>query len=123
MTGLAFGAVLSPEWLELAVRDAALAARTRRANGLAETSAHREYAEALTAALASTRQCDSAAPEPAQTYPVTIPTVTTGQAAALLNRSVRTIQRLAPQLGGKRVAGRWLLDDDALREHLEGTST
>lgn len=123
--GLVVGAVviLGPQWLEYAARDAALAARTRRANGLSETSSHRDYVEALTAALAATRQCDSAAPEPVQTHPMTYPTVTTGQAAALLNRSVRTIQRLAPQLGGRLIGGRWLLDDEALREHIEGGAT
>ncbi|MGO9098908.1 MAG: hypothetical protein ACLP9Y_05490 [Mycobacterium sp.] len=48
--------------------------------------------------------------------------VTTREGAAMLGVTERHIRRLAPRLGGKRVAGRWLLDDDALREHIEGAT-
>jgi hypothetical protein len=42
MTGLIFGAVFAPEWLEMALRDAAVATRARRNHGLPETQTERE---------------------------------------------------------------------------------
>jgi hypothetical protein len=30
------------------------------------------------------------------------------------------VTRLAPKLGGKKIAGRWLLDQDAIDEHRKG---
>jgi hypothetical protein len=123
MTGLAFGVVLSPEWLRMALADALLAARTRQANGVRETTAHREFVQALHQALAQARQYDVAEIEPVQSYPQTVPTVTIEQAATMLELSKRQTQRLAPQLGGKIIAGRWLLDADAIAEHLEGRKT
>lgn len=120
--GLTFGAVLPPQWLQMALGDAALASRTRRFNGLPETSEHRTYVEALGAALSAARHNDVVDREPVQAYPQTLPTLTVEQAAAMLGRSKRQTQRLAPRLGGRIVAGRWLLDEQAVRQHLEGST-
>ena len=122
--GLVVGAVvvLGPAWLELAVRDAALASRSRRHNGLHESAAHREYFEALAAALAAVGH--TAIPETPEmpSYPQQLPTVPVTEAAERLGLSQRQCRRLAPRLGGKRVGGRWFLDDEALREHEGGTT-
>ncbi|OBA96994.1 hypothetical protein A5666_27115 [Mycolicibacterium fortuitum] len=48
------------------------------------------------------------------------PTVPLAEAAALLGISVRQARRLAPQLGGQKIAGSWFVDGTALRQHLEG---
>ena len=48
--------------------------------------------------------------------------MTTEEAAELLGVSRRTARRLAPALGGRLVGGRWLLDRQAVTEHLEGTA-
>jgi hypothetical protein len=55
---LIFGAVLSRQHLEYALRDAAMATRTRKNNGLPETPAHCEYVEAPRKALAAGGQMD-----------------------------------------------------------------
>lgn len=47
-------------------------------------------------------------------------TVTTREAAALLNVSERTARRLAPRLGGRNVGGRLLFDRRAVLDHIEG---
>lgn len=46
--------------------------------------------------------------------------VSTEEAADLLGCSTRTARRLAPQLGGQRIAGRWVLDRLAIAEHNQG---
>ena len=48
------------------------------------------------------------------------PTVPLAEAAARLNISDRQARRLAPQLGGRMIAGRWFVDELALRQHIEG---
>ena len=42
------------------------------------------------------------------------------EAAGLLGCSARTVRRLAPRLGGERIAGRWMIDREALEEHVAG---
>lgn len=46
--------------------------------------------------------------------------ITTSEAAALLGTTRRQVTRLAPQLDGQFVGGRWLLPRDAVTEHLKG---
>jgi len=46
--------------------------------------------------------------------------ITTEEAARMLHCSNRQARRLAPQLGGRLIAGRWLLDRRAVTEHIEG---
>jgi len=48
------------------------------------------------------------------------PTVTVAEAARQLGLSERQTRRRAPQLGGKRIGGVWLIDQDAIAEHKEG---
>lgn len=45
------------------------------------------------------------------------PTISVEEAATMLGLSVRQTRRLAPKLGGQRIAGRWLLDIQAIIEH------
>jgi excisionase family DNA binding protein len=46
--------------------------------------------------------------------------MTTRQAAEVLEVSERTVRRLAPGLGGHKVAGRLVLDAAAVHQHREG---
>lgn len=48
------------------------------------------------------------------------PTVPLAEAAALLHISDRQARRRARQLGGRKIAGRWFVDELALGQHLEG---
>lgn len=52
--------------------------------------------------------------------PTLAPTVPLTQAARRLGVSERQARRLAPRLGGRRIAGRWFIDETALTEHLDG---
>lgn len=49
--------------------------------------------------------------------------LSSGEAAGLLGCSARTVRRLAPRLGGERIAGCWMIDREALEEHLAGRNT
>ena len=59
-------------------------------------------------------------PEEMQDYPCEQPTVTVAEAAEQLGLSERQTRRRAPQLGGRRIGGVWLLDQTAIDEHKEG---
>jgi hypothetical protein len=93
--------------------------RTRRINGLPESTANHALIEALTQAMAACGQLD--VPEPQGLQHVQIePTVTIRDAARHLQLSERQTRRLAPKLGGKLKNGMWLLDQAAIDEHLRG---
>jgi hypothetical protein len=112
--------ILTGESVEAALQAVLIAARARTRNGLPNSAAHLELAKAFTTAMSAARQCDVAEPEPLQHYPQQQPTVTIRDAAQQLNLSYRQTQRLAPKLAGKLIAGRWLLDQDAIDEHKKG---
>lgn len=102
------------------LRDALLIAeRARRSSGLPCSSMYGELARELHAAMSATGQSDVPG-EPDLHAEVVTPTVTVEQAACELGVSKRQARRLAPDLGGRIVAGRWLIDRQALTEHLEG---
>ena len=115
--------VLSGDWLHLALKDAALATKYRRRDGVPETPQHREYVQrlssAMTASVAVGGQSDIANPVAVEHYPQQNFT-TVEEAAKMLGLSRRQTRRLALKLGGRICAGRWLLDLDAVNEHLEG---
>lgn len=112
--------ILTGPMLQTALKSVLLAERTRKLNGLPASAAHRALAETLSQAMSAARQCDVAEPEPLKNYPQQQPTIPTEDAARMLGLSKRQTQRLAPKLGGKIIAGRWLLDEEAIREHAEG---
>lgn len=75
-----------------------------------------EYAAAMSVAGHS----DVRLPAVSNAVAVEQPTVPVAEAAVRLNLSVRQTCRRAPGLGGKKIAGRWFVDELALREHIEG---
>lgn len=93
-----------------------VARAARRRNGMPESNG----LHALTRALADAGQRDSSTTEPVDTEPIEHVTVT--EAAQMLGCSTRTARRLAPRLGGRLLAGRWVLDHRAVTEHQEGTA-
>lgn len=112
--------VVAGGWLDV-VRRAAQAAQERRTqNGLPPGRAYGELAQAVATALAAAGQTDPA--QPGGAHHGGEPTVTVLQAARQLGVSERHVRRLAPRLGGKRIGGRWLLDPEAVQQHLEGKS-
>lgn len=45
-----------------------------------------------------------------------------GEVAKRLGTSDRHVRRLAPKLGGYLVGGRWLIDEQAVQDHIQGSS-
>jgi hypothetical protein len=112
--------VLTGDWLQTTLQAVLIASRSRRHNGLPNNAAHAELAGALDDAMAAHGQSDGREPEELHHYPQEQPTVTVEDAARQLGLSHRQTRRLAPRLGGKLIAGRWLLDQTAINEHKEG---
>lgn len=105
---------------DLALVRAAVAAaqRERARHGYGP---HPRLAE-LARHLADAGQPDSPADPPGHDGPVPIVELTAAKAAELLGVSARTARRLAPELGGRKLAGAWLLDASAVTEHRGGTT-
>lgn len=102
------------------LRDALLiAARARSINGLPVSRDYQTIAAELHAAMSASGHPDVRAPAVADAG-VMSPDVPIEQAAAELGCSKRQARRLAPSLGGRIVGGRWLIDRQALNEHIEG---
>ena len=93
-----------------------IAVRSRRLSGLPHSRIHDDLAAAFLTASTAGR---TDVPEPVALQSLT-PTVTVKEAAAQMNRSPRQVRRIASKLGGRIIVGRWLLDDTAIAEHLEG---
>lgn len=106
--------VVSGDALRAAVDCCRIAARSRRLSGLPHSRTHDDL---LTAFLTAAGRVDVR--ETVAAPPLT-PTVTIEEAADRMNKSRRQVRRMAPKLGGKKIGGRWLLDDQAITEHLEG---
>lgn len=105
------------------LRDALLiAARARAINGLPVSRDYQTLAAELHAAMSAAGQSDVRTPAVADAGSMS-PTVPIEQAAAELGCSKRQARRLAPSLGGRIVGGRWLIDRQALTEHIEGRQT
>lgn len=110
--------LLSGDAARIVLESMLVAARSRTLSGLPITAAHRAIARELAAVVSPNGQCDVAA-ERITEHVRMQPTVTVEEAARRIGLSKRQTQRIAPKLGGRIVAGRWLLDEQAVREHEE----
>lgn len=72
------------------------------------------------AAMAAAGHSDVRLPAIGNAVPMK-PTVPLDEAADRLGVSLRQARRLAPRVGGRKIGGRWFVDEMALREHIEGT--
>ncbi|RDH75505.1 DNA-binding protein [Mycolicibacterium moriokaense] len=93
--------------------------RSRRRTG----SPNDEYevlAGEIIAAMAAAGQTDVHSPTISHPVPEQPTVPITQEVADRMNVSLRQARRLAPQLGGKKIGGRWFVDEAALREHIEG---
>ena len=113
--------VLSGPAARAAAEALLIAIRSRRVNGAPSSHVYAELARVLVAAAghADVRVEANAEAVDMQLNP---PTVTVDDAAQRLGLSMRQARRLAPNLGGRLISGRWLLDDRAITEHIEGRS-
>ena len=103
-----------------AARDCALIAiKHRKMSGLPYQT-YEALACELVAAMAAVGQTDGRSPAISKAVAVEQPTVPLAEAAVRLDISLRQARRLAPKLGGQKIAGLWFVDETALREHIEG---
>ncbi|MGV0874244.1 hypothetical protein [Mycolicibacterium sp. XJ879] len=117
--------VLTGPALRTTLQAALIAVKHRRMSGLPtdqfEGLAAEVHAAMSTAMSASgqTVRSETAIRDTADMHP-TAPTVPLEAAAERLGISTRHARRIAPKLAGRK-AGRWFVDETALREHLERT--
>ena len=74
----------------------------------------------LTDVAAALAEPGTADPEPVAPQHDSHELIDVQEAARMLGCSHRQARRLAPSLGGRLQAGRWLLERTAVTEHLEG---
>ena len=96
-----------------------IAERARRSSGLPPAADYTLLVRELHAAVSAAGHSDVRS-EPTPDSGDVQPTVPIEQAAKELGKSKRQTRRLAPELGGRIINGGWLLDQQAIREHIEG---
>lgn len=111
VTRIDHAVILTGSALDAVAYAVAVAQRARHRNGLPPS----RMLDALAAAVTAPGHADALEDGPGDAD-----TVTSDQAAELLGVSARTARRLAPKLGGRLIGGRWLLDRQAVAEHIEG---
>lgn len=112
--------VLSGPALKAARDSALIAAKHRKRSGIPYQT-YEALACELSAAMAADGHSDVRLPAISHGVPMDQPTVPLAEAAHRLGGiSLRQARRLASQLGGRKVGGRWFVDDLALREHIGG---
>jgi len=109
------GVLLTGRALELTVFAIDAAQRYRAHQGLAPLPALNQ----LRALMSPPGQADMLEESSGQAEVVA--RISTRDAAALLGCSERHVRRLAPMVGGELVGGRWLLDRQAVLEHIGGS--
>jgi hypothetical protein len=111
--------VLTGPWLAVARQAVHNAIIARRRNGLPVSGDYAALADALAAAMSRPRQCDTDTQAP---QAVSEPDeMTVEEAMTVLGKSRRSVQRMAPRLGGRMIGGRWILDRRAVEEHRAGS--
>lgn len=91
-----------------------IAERARRINGLPPSTDYAELIDALHAVSDNGQTDVRAVPD---LPPSNHDSITVRAAAHQLGICERQARRIAAQLGGRKVGGRWLLDEQAVREH------
>ena len=102
-----------------ALQAALIAIRARRTNGLPASDTYQELATALARVESASGHSDIREEVGAQDISLG-PTVPLTKAAARLGLTDRQVRRLAPRLGGRKICGRWLIDEQALEDHIQG---
>ena len=108
--------IVSGAALPAAAQAVLIALRSRRLSGLPASPVYTELLSAFHTAQSANGQTD----DPCEVIAQSSPTVPIAEASTRLGVSPRQARRLAPRLGGRRVGGRWLLDEQAIAEHIEG---
>lgn len=110
--------VISGPALKAAADAVLIAIRSRRLSGLPHSKTHADLAAAFIQAAGAGQE-----DVPDVVVAETSPTVPIDEASKQLGLSKRQTRRLAEKLGGRVIGGRWLLDQAAITEHMEGRAT
>jgi hypothetical protein len=110
--------VLSGPAMRTTLQGVLIAVKQRKLSGLS-TQTFEAVACELAAAMSAAGHSVIDKTELLQAVPMQ-PTVPLAEAAARLGISDRHARRLAPKLGGKKIAGCWFVDETALAQHIEG---
>ncbi|OSC32053.1 hypothetical protein B8W69_02855 [Mycobacterium vulneris] len=101
-------------------RDAALiAAKHRKRSGIPYLN-YQALACEFGEAMAADGHSDVRSPSISKAVAMDRPALPLAEAADRLGISLRQARRVAPQLGGDKIAGCWFVDETALNEHIEG---
>ena len=112
--------VLSGPALRSALQATLITIKNRNMSGLS-TQPYEALACELNEAMAADGQSVVRPPAVSKAADVDEPPIVPiAEAAARLGISVRQARRLAPKLGGRKIAGSWFVDEPALRQHTEG---
>lgn len=111
--------VLSGPALKEARDSALIAAKHRKRSGIPYQN-YEALACEFGAAMAAAGHSDVRSPAISKAVAVEQPTVPVAEVADRLGLSARQASRIAPKLGGRKIAGRWFVHEAALREHIEG---
>ncbi|KQH76370.1 hypothetical protein AO501_09830 [Mycobacterium gordonae] len=103
-----------------AARDCALIAANHRKMSRLPYQTYEALAREFHAAMSVCGHSDVRLPAISDSVEVQQPTVPVPEVAARLGVSDRHARRLAERLDGQKIGGRWVVDEIALAQHLEG---
>ncbi len=103
-----------------AARDCALIAANHRKLSRLPYQTYEALAREFHAAMSVCGHSDVRLPAISDSVEVQKPTVPLDEVATRLGVSDRHARRLAPKLGGKKIGRCWVVDETALRQHIEG---
>lgn len=112
--------ILSGSALRMVLKCVLIAIRLGKMSGLS-TQSYKALACELYEAMSHGGQTDMRPPAISKSVAVDQPSVPIAEVAERLGISDRHARRLAPKLGGRKIAGSWFADELALRQHIEGT--
>lgn len=110
--------VLTGPALRTTLQATLIAVKQRKLSGLSIQTFEAVACE-LAAAMAAAGHSDIDKTSISKAVPMQ-PTMPLAEAAERLGISTRQARRIAPKLGGRKIAGRWFVDEIALRQHIEG---
>lgn len=120
LTPVSHAVILHGDALRLVLELVLIGLRSRKLSGFTANQTYTTIAQALADAVAAEGRTVTLTAPVAQCSPLERPDISVEVAAKMLSLSRRTVRRMAPRLGGRKINGSWWLDAAAIREHKEG---
>ena len=119
LTPVSHAVILSGDALRIVLELMLIGLRSRKLSGFTANQTYTAVAQTL-ADVAAEGQTVTPATPVEQCSLLDRPDTSVQAAAEMLGLSHRTVRRMAPRLGGRKINGSWWLDAAAIREHMEG---